>query len=159
MSGARVRSTVTRPPNELTDVGIRVERWRKKAGLGVSGLVAAANEMLAPDGRLDTKAYWAFVRGQSRITESQIRAVARSLGTTVHVMTYYSPGHVPEEERAGGAKGAQTIKIHASAERAERKWKTQGTPKPKPRPAPRPYDADEAARLLTEKYGDKVRRM
>ena len=143
-------------PDELTDVGHRVERWRKQAGLEVKSLVRLTNDMLSEGQHIDAKDYWAFVRGQRRITDNQIRMIAKVLGTTVHIMTHYSPGQVPEDEIK--SKHKSVIQVHASAERALRKKKAQGTPKPKPKPAPKPYDPDEAATLLATKFGNRVKR-
>lgn len=143
--------------DELTSVGIRVERWRKKAQLDVDGLVEQANEMLVREQRMDADTYWEFVRGQRRISNSQIRAIAKALGVTVYVMTHYSPGRVPE----GGlpkAKKVPAIKVNEVAKRAERRKRSQGAPRPKPAPRRPQYDADEAARRLAEKFGDRVKR-
>ena len=145
-------------PDELTDVGRHVEGWREHRGLKVGEVVRLANEMLPGGQSVDAKDYWAFVRGQRRITDAQIRAIAKSLDTTVHIMTHYLPGYVPESEQSGLPEQMPTIRIHASAERAERRRKAKGTPKPRPVSAPEPYDADTAAKLLAERFGDRVKR-
>lgn len=143
-------------PNELTDIGLRVERWRKGANLEVKVLLKSANDLLVEDARLDAKEYWDFLRGKHRITNDQIRAIAKALGTTVHIMTHYSPGEVPDGEESSEPR--KVISVHPSAERVKRKRKAQGTPKPKPVPEPRPYDAEEAARLLAKRFGDRVKK-
>lgn len=143
-------------PNELTDVGIRTERWRKSAGLKVAEVVVQANNTLVRNQNITAKDYWAFVRGQRRITDSQIRAIAKVHGVTVHVMTHYSPGHVPEEPIR--LRVVPSIKVNEPAKRTERRKREQGRPKTSPAPSPKPYDADEAARLLSKKFGDRVKR-
>lgn len=141
-------------PNELTDVGRRVESWRERTGLKVKELVLEASNMLPEGQGLDPKDYWAFVRGQRRITDSQIRAIARTLGTTVHIMTHYLPWQVPEDEEVPEPR--HVIRVDEPTERAKRKRKAQGTPKPKP--TSEPYDPEKAAKLLSAKFGDRVKR-
>ncbi len=145
-------------PNELTSVGFRTERWRKEAGLKVADVVAKANDILVRDQRISSDDYWAFVCGQRRVNDVQIRSIAKVLGVTVHVMTHYLPGRVPKDDAAERTRRAPTIKVNEPARRTERKRKAQGQPKAKPKSVPRPYDADEAARLLAKKFGNKVKR-
>ena len=145
-----------RGPNDLTGVGIRVERWRAHAGLKPDDFMERVNERLGEMEQLDVKTYRRFLRGKTRISDRQIRAIAKALGTTLHIMTRYSPGEIPKEEER--PKPPKVISISPAAERAERKRKAQGTPRPKPVKPPAPYDADAAAQLLARKYGNKVKR-
>lgn len=155
LPGERLRH---KSPQELTDVGIRVERWRKNSDLKVAELVIKVNEKLADNERIDSQTYWEYVRGQSRITNNQIRAIAKVLGTTVHALTHYSPGQVPKEDSVS-AKPPALIKVDASVERAARRKSAKGKRKEKDPSSRQQYDADEAARMLSEKYGDRVRRL
>ncbi len=138
---------LTRDPNELTDVGRIVEKWRVHRSMTVEDLVKAANDYNPLyDQRIKKKDYQSFIRGTRRITDLQLRTIAKALKTTVHILTHYAPDKVPKSERVDKRK-PDVIVVH--------KRPTQATPKPKP--VQSDYDPDEAARLLAQKFGKVTR--
>ena len=149
------------PEKTLTDVGLRVEKWRNAAGLKSKEVVKKANELLPKGEWLTMYDYRSFLRGLKRLTNSQIKAMASVFDISVHVMVSYSPGRVPKDRHSVPKKPA-VIVIDKPTKPAKQKRKAQGKPKAKkvakPVAKPRPYDADEAARLFSSKFRGKVRR-
>lgn len=142
-------------PNELSPVGKRVERWREEAGLKVKEVVRLANEILSQGSRIDAKLYWAFLRGNERLTVYQVRAIAKVFGVSVYVMTHNSPEDLVDTKKPK----PKTIKIDSPRKTggmtpSKKTVRTQrvtgksagGTKKPVP------YDADAAAKLLAKKF-------
>ena len=153
------------PRNTLTDVGLRVEKWRKAAGLKDAEVVKKANKSLPKGEWLNMDDYCLFLRGLKDLTRSQIRAMASVFDVSVQVMVSYSPGQVPKDRRFVPKKSAAIV-MNEPSRRAKQKRMAQGGPKAntvvkpvaKPAAKPRPYDADEAARLFSSKFRGKVRR-
>lgn len=138
-----------RNPNELSDVGRIVEKWRVHRSMTIDDLVKAANDCNPLyDQRIKKRDYQSFIRGTRRITDIQLRTIARALKTTVHILTHYPPDKVPKSERVDRRK-RDVIVVH--------KPPKQASPKPKPAQAHSDYDPDEAARLLAEKFGKVTR--
>jgi hypothetical protein len=135
-----------REPDELTDVGAIVEKWRAHANMTVEELVEEANEYNPLyDQRITIRDYWSFVRGKRRITNYQLRTVAKALKTTLHILTHYPPGQVPKDERPSKRSNAVIAVVKPTILRRPAK-KTE-----------RSYDPDEAARLLAGKFSKVTR--
>lgn len=140
---------LTRDPSELTDVGRTVEKWRVHRSMTVDDLVKSANDYNPLyDQRIKKKDYQSFIRGTRRITDLQLRTIARALKTTVHILTHYAPDKVPKSERVDRRR-TDVIVVH--------KTPKQVPPKPKPKPVQSDYDPEEAARLLAQKFGKVTR--
>ena len=153
------------PEKTLTDVGLRVEKWRKAAGLKDAEVVKKANKSLPKGEWLNMDDYCLFLRGLKDLTRSQIRAMASVFDVSVQVMDSCSPGQVPKDRRSVPEKSAAIV-MNEPSRHAKQKRKAQVSskakkvvkPVSKPAAKPRPYDADEAARLFSSKFRGKVRR-
>ena len=83
------------PGKSLTDVGLRVEKWRNAAGLKRKEVIKNVNELLPKGERLTMYDYRSFLRGSKRLTNSQIKAMASVFDISVHVIVSYSHVRVP----------------------------------------------------------------
>lgn len=138
-----------RDPDELSDVGRIVEKWRVHRSMTVEDLVKAANDYNPLfDQRIKKKDYQLFICGTRRISDLQLRTIAKALKTTVHILTHYAPDKVPKSESVDNSKP----KVITTCRPPK-----QAKPKPKPASVQRDYDPDEAARLLAEKFGKVTR--
>lgn len=143
--------------NELTEFGIRTNRWREHANLTVEETVRLVSKRLAKTGEgFSSKDYWGFVRGQIRLTSNQIRALAHILGTTPYDLTHRTPNEVPEKEEP--KPEPQTIEVHRPRKKKVPKVESLEVAPRKSIGEERPYDSDEAARLLAKRFGDRVKR-
>lgn len=73
-------------------------------------------------------------------------------------MTHFYPGQEPAEDQVKQDVEPRRIRKAEPTARAARKKMAQGAQRPSKPMTPSPYDADEAARKLTEKFGEKVKR-
>ena len=151
-------------PEELSSVGALVERWRKKAGVSVDKLCERVRLNLGPRCTFNENTYMEFVRGNIRIDTEEIRTVAAVLGTTVHNMTHFRPGQEPTKKERPKQESLVILSYPESEKKGTRRQKSvqksgsksEHNKISKPASDTKPYDADEAARLLAQKFGDKV---
>ena len=139
----------------LTSVGNRVEAWRRYAAVDVDTLCELA--------KIDRQTYEDFLVGNLRLSQKEIRAIAKELGTSVNIMTHYLPGHVPDEALGvGEAPQLKTIKVrpaHSPAMTTIKGAKAAQRSRPRKEAAPKaePYDRDKALEELQKRFGGKVR--
>lgn len=127
-----------KPSPKLCPVGFRVEKWRGQAGVGQLELAEAAGVSL--------ESYDRFIRGKQAMSYDELTAMANLLGISVENMTDYAPWEVPKQKNPDTSKNPN----RPSSARSKKGTRTR---------KPKPYNADEAARLLAKRFGDRVKRV